>query len=184
VKVEAAGLGGLALVHPVVHEDERGSFRETWSSRRYRDAGFPAFVQDNLVRSGRGVLRGLHFQYPAEQAKLVAVIAGEIYDVAVDVRISSPTFGRWTGFRLSEHQGAALYVPAGFAHGYAVVSETAVVMYKCSDYYDPDSEGSVLWSDPALGISWPFGEPRLSAKDRQAPLLRDIPADRLPRYSE
>jgi dTDP-4-dehydrorhamnose 3,5-epimerase len=182
LRVEAADLGGIALVHPVVHADERGSFQETWSLRRYRDAGLPAFVQDNLVHSRRGVLRGLHYQYPREQAKLVAVLVGEIYDVAVDVRRGSPTFGHWAGFELSEERDAALYVPAGFAHGYAVVSETAVVTYKCSDYYDPDSEGSVLWSDPALGIAWPFSEPLLSAKDRQAPLLMDIPPDRLPRY--
>ena len=184
MRVEATDLGGIALVHPVVHHDERGSFRETWSLRRYQNAGFPAFVQDNLVHSRRGVLRGLHYQYPHEQAKLVSVLAGEIFDVAVDIRKGSPTFGRWAGFELSEERGAALYVPTGFAHGYAVVSETAVVTYKCSEYYDPDAEGSVLWSDPAVGVAWPLPEPRLSAKDRKAPLLMDIPPERLPRYAE
>ena len=182
MRVEPAELGGVALVHPVVHYDERGSFRETWSLQRYRDAGLPEFVQDNLVYSRRGVLRGLHYQYPREQAKLVSVVLGEIYDVAVDIRTGSPTFGRWAAFELSEDRGAVLYVPTGFAHGYAVVSETAVVTYKCSEYYDPASEGSVLWSDPGLGVAWPSPEPQLSAKDRQAPLLTDIPTERLPRY--
>lgn len=184
MRVEPTDLAGVALVHPVVHHDERGSFRETWSLRRYRDAGFLDFVQDNLVYSQGAVLRGLHYQYPREQAKLVTVLMGEIYDVAVDIRMGSPTFGRWAAFELSEEGGAALYVPSGFAHGYVVVSETAVVTYKCSEYYDPASEGSVLWSDPDLGVAWPIPEPRLSAKDRQAPLLADIPPERLPRYSE
>jgi dTDP-4-dehydrorhamnose 3,5-epimerase len=182
MNVERATLPGLLLVSPTIHRDRRGSFQETWSRRRYLDAGLPEFVQDNLVVSNRGVLRGLHYQLPREQGKLVTIVLGEVFDIAIDIRVGSPTFGRWAGFPLSSEGGAALYVPPGYAHGYAVVSDVAIVSYKCSDYYDPAAEKGLLWSDPALGIDWPIADPGLSEKDRAAPTLADIPAEQLPRF--
>jgi dTDP-4-dehydrorhamnose 3,5-epimerase len=182
MRVQPAGLPGLLEVFPAIHRDSRGSFRETWSRSRYLDAGMPEFVQDNLVVSRWGVLRGLHYQLPREQGKLVTVALGEVYDVAVDVRVGSPTFGRWAGFSLSAEEGPSLYVPPGFAHGYAVVSDVAIVAYKCSDYYEPAAEKGLLWSDPAVGIDWPLADPHLSEKDRAAPPLAAIPPESLPRY--
>ena len=184
MRVERLDPPGLLLVHAVVHRDERGSFQETWSRRRYMEAGLPDFVQDNLVYSKRGVLRGLHYQEPREQGKLVTVVAGEVFDVAADIRVGSPTFGKWTGLPLSGDRGVALYVPPGFAHGYAVLSETAVVSYKCTDYYEPTTENCVLWSDPTLGIDWPISDPMVSARDGAARPLSGIPPDRLPVYGE
>ena len=163
--------------------DDRGFFMETWNGRRYEEAGLPArFVQDNLSFSARGVLRGLHFQNPNAQGKLVSVLRGEVFDVAVDVRVGSPTYGRWVGAYLSADNKRQLYVPEGFAHGFVVTSEDALFSYKCTDYYDPETERSVLWNDPDIGIEWPLDVPTLSKKDEAALPLREIPEDALPRY--
>jgi dTDP-4-dehydrorhamnose 3,5-epimerase len=173
----------VLLVSAPVYRDDRGHFQEVWQQARYEEAGLPGrFVQDNLSFSVRGVLRGLHFQNPEPQGKLVCVLRGLIYDVAVDIRVGSPTFGQWVGIELSAEAGQQLYVPEGFAHGFAVTGETALVLYKCTEFYRPRSEGSVLWNDPDLGIAWPVTDPVLSGKDRDALRLRAIPEERLPRF--
>ena len=166
---------GLLIVEPRVHRDARGFFVETYHAPRYREHGIAdEFVQDNHSRSTRGALRGLHGQHPRAQAKLVRAILGEIFDVAVDVRPGSPTFGKWFGATLSSGNHHQLWVPAGFIHGFCVLSETAEVEYKCTDFYDPGGELGVLWNDPAIGIEWPLSEPILSAKDAAAPLLAEV----------
>jgi len=173
-------LEGLLLIEPRVFGDARGFFMETWNERRYREAGIPGpFVQDNLSFSRRGAVRGLHFQNPAAQGKLVYVLQGEVFDVAVDLRRSSPTFGRWYGVRLSAENKRQLYIPPGFAHGFAVVSETALFAYKCTEFYAPEHETTLLWNDPDLGIPWPVEEPVLSDKDRQGLRLRELPPEKL-----
>ena len=157
---------------------------ETWRADRYEEAGLPAcFVQDNLSFSQRGVLRGLHFQNPDQQGKLVYVLQGEAYDVAVDIRVGSPTFGEWTAITLSSENKRQFYVPEGFAHGFLVTSSTALFAYKCTARYNAEAEASVLWNDPQIGIEWPTERPVLSEKDRAAPPLAQMPAERLPRYA-
>ncbi|BBL80618.1 dTDP-4-dehydrorhamnose 3,5-epimerase [Rubrobacter xylanophilus] len=181
MRVLETELPGVLLVEPDVFGDERGFFMESWSGRRYREAGLPErFVQDNLSFSRRGVLRGLHFQHPRGQGKLVSVLRGEVFDVAVDVRRGSPTFGRWVGVSLSEENKRQLYIPPGFAHGFVVLSEAALFFYKCTEYYAPECERTVLWNDPEIGICWPVEEPVLSEKDREAPTLRNMPPGHLP----
>lgn len=176
-------LPGVLLIEPRVFTDERGAFFESWHADRYREAGIHGdFVQDNLSVSRCGVLRGLHFQEPYGQAKLVSVLRGEVYDVAVDVRVGSPTFGRSTAVTLSDAEPRQLFVPAGFAHGFLVLSDEAVFSYKCTELYHPEAEQAVRWDDPDLAIAWPEAAPVLSPKDRAAPRLRDIPESRLPRY--
>ena len=176
-------LPGVLIVEPQVFGDERGFFMESWNGRRYEDAGLPGrFVQDNLSYSAHGVLRGLHFQNPQPQGKLVSVLRGEVFDVAVDIRVGSPTFGEWTGTTLSAGNKRQFYVPPDFAHGFVVTSEVALFFYKCTDYYAPSSEGIVLWNDPEIGIEWPVESPTLSERDRAAPPLREIPEGSLPRY--
>lgn len=160
--------------------DARGSFAELWRDADARADGLPRFVQDNIAHSRRGVVRGLHFQNPRPQAKLVSVILGEVFDVAVDVRVGSPTFGRWLAYTLSEANGRQLYIPPGFAHGYQTVSERSVVLYKCSDYYAPDVERAVRWNDEAVGIEWPIADAIVSARDTNAPPLRDLFGESLP----
>jgi dTDP-4-dehydrorhamnose 3,5-epimerase len=156
---------------------------ETYQYGRYRDAGIEAnFVQDNMSRSVGGTLRGLHYQYPRGQAKLVQVLQGEIYDVAVDIRRGSPTYGQWAGVRLSAQNHRQMFVPQGFAHGFCVLSESALFMYKCSDYYVPEDEGGIHWNDPELNIQWPVTDPVLSPRDRSLPNLGGIAFDRLPSY--
>ena len=156
---------------------------ETYHQDKYGESGIkPAFVQDNLSYSIRGTLRGLHYQFPHAQAKLVQVITGEIFDVAVDIRRGSPTLSQWIGINLSDENKRQLYIPEGFAHGFYVISETAFVVYKCSDFYAPDSEGGILWCDPELDIDWEVENPLLSDKDSKYPCLGDIPAERLPHY--
>ena len=174
-------LPGLLVVEPTRFGDARGYFAETYREDRYAEAGVDArFVQDNVSRSSRGTLRGLHAQAPPHaQAKLVHVLDGEVFDVAVDLRRGSPTFGRWHGEWLSAETGCQFYLPAGFAHGFCVTSETALFAYKCSAVYAPDAELSVAWDDPDLGIEWPVAAPTLSDKDRAAPRLAEI-TDRLP----
>ncbi|MHB1036368.1 MAG: dTDP-4-dehydrorhamnose 3,5-epimerase [Pirellulales bacterium] len=176
-------LPNVVVIEPKVYADPRGHFLELWNQSRYAEAGLAAsFVQDNQSFSHRGVLRGLHFQNPNPQGKLVLVLAGEAFDVAVDIRLGSPTFGQWVGVTLSGTNKRQLYIPPGFAHGFAVTGETAIVMYKCTDYYDPRAEGNIAWNDPAIGIKWPLAAPVLSDKDARAPRLADIPAARLPKY--
>ncbi|MGB8329908.1 MAG: dTDP-4-dehydrorhamnose 3,5-epimerase [Polyangiales bacterium] len=183
MKVETTTIPGLLIIEPAVHGDERGYFMESYSRDRYAQAGVAAeFVQDNLSLSAKGILRGLHLQHPHDQGKLCFVLEGEVFDVAVDVRVGSPTFGEWEGVTLSSDNKRQFYMPPGFAHGFCVVSERAMFYYKCSDFYVARSEIGVAWDDPEIGIEWPIRSPRLSAKDQRNLRLRDIPADRLPRY--
>jgi dTDP-4-dehydrorhamnose 3,5-epimerase len=177
-------LPGVIVVEPDVHRDARGFFVETYHGPRYREHGIAEpFVQDNHSLSRRGTLRGLHGQSPNPQGKLVRVIEGEIFDVAVDARLGSPGFGRHVAVVLSAENFRQLYVPPGVLHGFCVTSEVAQVEYKCTAIYDPSTEFSVRWSDPELAIPWPIGEPVLSEKDRAAPLLREV-HDRLIPYRE
>jgi dTDP-4-dehydrorhamnose 3,5-epimerase len=181
VKVLATQLPGVLLLEPRVFRDDRGCFLEVFHAGRYAEAGIPGhFVQDNLSRSVKGSLRGLHFQQPHGQGKLVQVLAGCVYDVVVDVRRGSPTFGRWTAMELSVDNRRQLWVPPGFAHGFCVLSESADFHYKCTDFYSPTSEHCIAWNDPDLGIPWPVKSPLLSPKDSAAPRLADAPV--LPDY--
>lgn len=171
---------GLVVIEPKVFGDTRGFFMETWNQQRYRDAGLDwNFVQDNLSFSRRGILRGLHFQNPKGQGKLVYALQGEVFDVAVDIRKNSPTFGRWHGLILSAENKKQFFVPSGFAHGFAVLSETALFAYKCTEIYTPQNEMSLLWNDPDVGVKWPLENPQLSEKDIRGVRLKDIPRDRL-----
>lgn len=184
MKVRETPLPGVLMVEPEVFGDGRGLFFETYRAQRYAEAGIPAsFVQDNVSLSERGVLRGLHLQNPNPQGKLIYVLEGEVFDVAVDVRVGSPTFARWTGTVLSGENKLQLYIPEGFAHGFCVLSETALFAYKCTDVYTPASELSIIWNDPAIGIEWPVDGPLLSPRDAAAPRLGDIDPGRLPRYA-
>ena len=176
MKVTPTGLPDVLLIEPRVFGDVRGFFFESWNEREFERAGIGArFVQDNHSRSGRGVLRGLHYQIRRPQGKLVRVVAGEIFDVAADIRRSSPNFGRWEGVRLNAESYKMLWIPAGFAHGFCVLSEFAEVLYKATDYYAPEHERCILWNDPELRIDWPIpgGAPELSAKDAAGTRLRD-----------
>lgn len=175
MQVEQTGLDGVLLVKPTVFGDERGFFMETYRADKFAELGLPeSFVQDNHSRSSRGILRGLHFQYPGWQGKLVRVVQGEIFDVAVDVRRDSANFGRWYGCYLSDENRHQLYVPEGFAHGFCVTSEIADVVYKCTTVYQPSEDFSILWNDPDIGIEWPITDPRLSEKDKHAMALADL----------
>ena len=169
-------LADCVIIEPKVFGDERGFFLETFQATRYAEtAGISLpFVQDNHSRSSEGVLRGLHFQKTKPQGKLVRVVRGEVYDVAVDIRAGSATYGQWEAVILSEENKKQFWVPPGFAHGFVVMSDTADFEYKCTDYYDPSDEGSLLWNDPDLGIPWPVASPTLSEKDAQAPVLADL----------
>ncbi|MGH7441279.1 MAG: dTDP-4-dehydrorhamnose 3,5-epimerase [bacterium] len=184
MKVEAMDLPGVLLVTPQVFRDSRGFFLETYHAERYRGFGMDAcFIQDNQSRSARGTLRGLHAQREHPQVKLVRCVRGSIWDVAVDLRLGSPTFGRWAGAELDEKNFRQIYVPVGFAHGFITLSESAEVEYKCSDLYAPSDQFSLRWDDPELGIPWPIKEPFLSEKDRQAPTLQELLAKgMLPRF--
>lgn len=174
-------LAGVLHIEPAVHGDRRGFFVETFREERWREVGIDlAFVQDNQSRSKRGTLRGLHFQTSPGQAKLVRCARGSIFDVVVDLRRGSPTFGRWEGFALDDASMRQLFVPVGFAHGFCVTSEVADVVYKCSSYYDPATEAGIAWDDPAIGVAWPVDvEPLVSARDASAPRLADV-VDALP----
>ena len=175
MKITHSKLKGCVIIEPRVFGDERGFFLETFQAVRYeQEAGIDLpFVQDNHSRSARGVLRGLHFQKTKPQGKLVRVVRGEVYDVAVDIRKGSATFGEWEGVILSEDNKKQFWVPPGFAHGFIVLSDTADFEYKCTDYYDPNDEGCILWNDPDLGIPWPVANPVLSTKDENAKRLVD-----------
>lgn len=171
----------VLLIEPDVFPDERGFFMETFHAKKYSQQGLPeVFLQDNHSRSTRGVLRGLHYQLEHPQGKLVRVVSGEVFDVAVDIRKGSPQFGKWVGFVLSEENQRQVYVPPGFAHGFCVLSEQADFMYKCTELYAPGDEYGIAWNDPDVGIDWPQLDYSLSDKDQHFPLLRD--ADKLPAY--
>ena len=158
---------------------------EIHHQRRYTEFGMETvFVQDNMSYSVSGTLRALHYQLPYAQAKLVQVITGAIFDVAVDIRLGSPTFGQWLGVHLSDENRRQLFIPEGFAHGFCVLSDTATLTYKCTDFYAPDDEGGILWSDPDLNINWPVPNPLLSTRDSGYPRLRDVSSERLPVYKE
>jgi len=175
VKFVPASIPGVVIVEPDVHQDSRGFFLETYHAEKYRAGGIPgAFVQDNQSRSMGGTLRGLHLQLQHPQGKLIRVIEGEIFDVAVDVRRGSPTFGRWVGVTLSAGNFRQCFIPKGFAHGFAVVSDVAQVEYKCTDIYDAKSEIGIAWDDPAIGIAWPVSNPVLSDRDKGHPRLADV----------
>jgi len=187
VERSETGLPGVWLIRPRVFADPRGFFLESYNRRAMERLGIhQVFVQDNHSRSGRGVLRGLHYQLGQPQAKLVRVTLGRVFDVVVDIRIGSPHFGRWTGHELSADNHLMLFAPEGFAHGFVVLSEVAEFQYKCSDFYSPAEERAVAWDDPDLAIAWPLGdvEPLLSDKDRRAVRLRDVPAGELPVFTE
>lgn len=175
----------VILVSPDVFGDARGYFTETFHAEKYAEGGVAArFVQDNFSYSRRGILRGLHYQLRAPQAKLVYVVSGEVFDVAVDVRHGSPTFGKWCGRVLSAENHYQLFIPEGFAHGFCVLSETARFLYKCSAFYDRNDDRGIAWDDPDIGIEWPIAEPELSQKDQNQPFLRDLPVSMLPEFSQ
>lgn len=182
MKITPTRLPEVLLITPKVFGDDRGHFFESYQAERYAEAGIGPFVQDNCSRSRRGILRGLHFQEPRAQGKLVQVTSGTVFDVAVDIRRGSPRFGEWVGVELSSERHDQLWVPPGFAHGFCVLSESADFHYKCTDYYAPECEHGVAWNDPDLGIEWPVDQPLLSPKDAAAPRLKD--AVRLPGYDE
>jgi dTDP-4-dehydrorhamnose 3,5-epimerase len=180
MNVQRCQLEGLLIIEPKVFGDARGYFLESWNRNRYREVGLDAdFVQDNISFSRRGTLRGLHFQNPKPQGKLLQVLMGEVFDVAVDIRRSSPTFGKWHGLVLSAENKRQFYIPSGFAHGFAVLSETALFQYKCTEFYSPMDEMAILWNDPEIGIDWPLKEPLLSERDAKGLRLRDAPPARL-----
>jgi dTDP-4-dehydrorhamnose 3,5-epimerase len=181
MKVEPAGLPGLLLIEPTCFRDERGFFLESYQKERYRTAGIDDdFVQDNHSRSEKGVLRGLHFQVRRPQAQIVTVLRGRIFDVAVDLRPGSQTFGQWCGLELSDAKPRQLYMAPGLAHGFCVLSDGADLHYKVSRYYDRADEGGVLWNDPDIGIRWPIAQPTISARDAAYPRLSALQPDALP----
>ena len=181
--VHPTEIPGVLVLDPKVFRDDRGRFLELWNLDRGVEAGLPSrFVQDNCSYSTRGVLRGLHYQHPRGQGKLVSVIRGAIFDVAADIRRGSPTYGRWVGVKLDGESGRQLYIPPGFAHGFAVLGEEASIIYKCTDVYEPSGDRGVAWDDPILAIDWPISNPLLSVKDHDAPRLDSIEAGDLPEY--
>jgi dTDP-4-dehydrorhamnose 3,5-epimerase len=184
LRVIPTELPDVVVVEPTVFSDARGLFLETYNAETYEQAGLPAMmVQDNLSWSRAGVLRGLHYQHPCPQGKLVQVLDGEVFDVAVDIRAGSPTFGRWSGVTLSSTNRRQVYIPEGFAHGFCVTSDHALVSYKCTEVYRPSCDAGIAWNDPQIGIKWPVKTPVLSAKDQASPRLADVPLENLPLYS-
>jgi dTDP-4-dehydrorhamnose 3,5-epimerase len=182
MKIMPTRIPEVLLIEPEVFGDERGFFMESWHARKYAEQGLDVnFVQDNHSRSRRGVLRGLHYQLQVPQGKLVRVTAGAVFDVAVDIRKGSPSFGQWVGVELSGQNHRQLYVPPGFAHGFCVLSESADFLYKCTDYYAPETEYGVRWDDPDIGIEWPGGGFQVSEKDAANSFLCELDAE-LPRY--
>ena len=180
MKLTPKEIPDVILIEPDVFRDARGFFLETWHERKYAEGGITGpFVQDNHSHSRRGSLRGLHAQRERPQGKLVRVVDGEVFDVAVDIRRGSPTFGKWVADRLSGENLRQLWIPPGFAHGFCVLSETVHLEYKCTDFYDAEDEIAIAWNDPEIGIDWPISDPTLSAKDAAAPRLRDL-LERLP----
>jgi dTDP-4-dehydrorhamnose 3,5-epimerase len=183
VKVIPTSLPDVRIVEPDLFGDNRGFLMEIYQEERYRGEGLGApVVQVNHSHSVRRTLRGLHYQLRRPQGKLIQVVRGTIFDVAVDIRRASPTFGLWTGVELSEENRRQLYIPGDFAHGFCVLSDRADVIYGCTALYDPQDEGGILWSDPVLGIGWPVSDPIISPKDGRLPCLSEIPQERLPLY--
>ena len=176
MKIHSTGLKGVVVIEPEIFLDSRGYFLETYNARAFADAGIvDQFVQDNQSMSKRGVLRGLHYQQEKAQGKLIRVLAGEIFDVVVDLRPDSSTFGKWSGFNLSAREQKMVWIPKGFAHGFYTLSETAEVAYKATEFYAPQHDRVILWNDPDLGIRWPFdGEPILSGKDKKGHFFREL----------
>jgi len=179
MNISTCDIPGLVIIEPKVFGDARGYFFESWNSQRYDEVIRARFVQDNISFSRRGILRGLHFQNPKGQGKLIQVLQGEVYDVAVDLRRSSPTFRQWHGLLLSSDNKKQFYIPPGFAHGFAVTSETALFQYKCTEFYSQKDEMALKWDDPDLAIPWPVENPTISERDAKGSRLRDIPEDRL-----
>ena len=183
MNVTETAISGVLLVEARAFKDNRGYFFESYSKQRYSEVGIHCeFVQDNVSFSHANVVRGLHFQYPTEQAKLVQVVSGAVLDVAVDIRLGSPTYGKWISEVLSAENHRQLFIPTGFAHGFAVIGDHAVLSYKCSAPYDPKCEVTIQWNDQEIGIDWQTTNPIISARDEGGLLLADIPADRSPRY--
>jgi dTDP-4-dehydrorhamnose 3,5-epimerase len=184
MKVIETSLPGVLVIEPQVFKDARGHFYESHHAGKYAKLGIHAkFVQTNVSRSARGVLRGLHYQWPNPQGKLVSVLDGEVYDVAVDIRHASPTFGQWTSVMLTADNHRHMWIPEGFAHGFCVLSEHATFTYQCTALYDPVADASVAWNDAAIGVDWPISQPLISDKDAKAPLLSNVPSDRLPSFN-
>ena len=184
MKLIETGIPGLVVVEPVVYGDSRGFFMETWNSDRYGACGLPdRFVQSNISRSAAGVIRGLHYQHPCAQGKLVSVLEGRVYDVAVDIRSDSPTFRQWAGVELSASNHRQLYIPEGFAHGFCVLGDSALLSYLCTTQFNVEYDASIAWNDPDIGIEWPIEHQSLSERDRNAPRLRDVPVDCLPHFA-
>jgi len=182
VKITPTPLEGVMIIEPGFFGDSRGFFMEGWKSGSYTALGLPArMMQSNFSRSVQGVLRGLHFQYPEPQGKLVSVLEGAVFDVAVDIRVGSPGFGRWTGVELDAQKHLQLYVPEGFAHGFCVLSKTALVHYMCTREFAPEHDAAIAWNDPDIGVEWPIEPRSVSAKDSAAPRLSEIPEPELPK---
>lgn len=185
LKVLQTAIPDVLIVEPVVFGDARGFFKETYHEKKYIGAGIPVrFNQDNHSRSGKGVLRGLHYQLNSPQAKLVSVVKGAVFDVAVDIRRGSPWFGKWTGTVLTEQNHRQMFIPEGFAHGFCVLGEYADFMYKCSSFFDPEDDRGILWCDPQIGIEWKVHQPVVSEKDRALPCLKDVAEELLPVYEK
>jgi len=184
VKIVKTPLDGCVVIEPAVHGDARGYFYESFNAQKFADMGLDLrFVQTNVSRSARGVLRGLHYQWPKPQGKLVSVVEGEVYDVAVDIRSGSPTFGRWTAAILSAENKRHFWVPEGFAHGFVVLSADATFVYQCTALYDRDADAGIRWNDGEIAVDWPVAEPLLSDKDQRAPFLAEIAREKLPAYT-
>jgi dTDP-4-dehydrorhamnose 3,5-epimerase len=184
MKVLQTDLPGCVVIEPTVHGDARGYFYESFHAQKYKSAGLDLrFVQSNISRSAHGVLRGLHYQFPNPQGKLVNVLEGEVYDVAVDIRLGSPTFGRWAAAVLNADNKRHFWIPEGFAHGFAVLSAHATFCYQCTALYDHAADAGIRWNDGDIAVDWPLGAPQLSDKDQRAPFLRDIPPGKLPSYN-
>lgn len=181
MKIIKTALPDCVVIEPAVHGDARGFFYESFNAGAFAAAGLDLrFVQTNVSRSARGVLRGLHYQWPNPQGKLVSVLEGEVYDVGVDIRVGSPTFGHWAAAILSAENKRHFWIPEGFAHGFAVLSESATFMYQCTALYDRAADAGIRWNDGDIAVDWPIAEPSLSDKDAKAPFLADVPATRLP----
>lgn len=179
MKMTEGPLSGLLIFEPKIFNDNRGYFFEVFQAERYADVGIPPFVQDNISRSTKNVLRGLHYQLPRAQGKLVWVTRGTVWDIALDIRVSSPTFGQWFSIILSDENHTQMYIPPGFAHGFCVLSDEADFYYKCTDFYTPKAEHGIAWNDTNLNIPWPIQHPILSPKDEVYPHLKDIPHENL-----
>lgn len=181
MRILETGLDGVVIIEPSVYGDDRGFFQESWKASSYGSHGLPvAFEQANVSRSAKGVLRGLHYQFRQPQGKLVSVMEGRIFDVAVDIRPGSSSFGQWAGVELSAQNHRQLYIPEGFAHGFLVLSDTALFHYHCTTEYAPEYDAAIAWNDPDIAVKWPAEPTSISGKDRIAPLLRDVPVERLP----